>query len=335
MAFGETIAGDEAERFRQFAEEIAALQRRRSEERGVPSRAVHVKQHVGAVGELVVTAPEEARFGVFAEVGKRWPLYARFSNGSGMTAKDQRPDARGFALKLVGVPGTKLIEGLEDEVTQDFLFIDTPAIPMRTPDEFVAFVRAAKDGPGKLLPRLISSLGLGRALGIVWRALNTPAVASYATHAFNTAVPVAFGSTAAKMGLFPAPDQLAPPVVDGPDFLGLDLVARLRRGPLTWSVRAQPFVDQKSTPIEDSSVVWSGPWVELGTLTLPRQDPGSARGTEISELVDRLSFDPWHATEEHRPLGAIMRARRVAYAPSVLGRKAAPEPRSVLAPVVD
>jgi hypothetical protein len=332
MAFGETIAGDEEDRFRRFAEDIAALARRRSEERGVPSRALHVKQHVGAVGEIVVTAPEEARFGVFAEPGKRWPVYARFSNGSGGTAPDQKPDARGFALKLVGVPGKKLIPGMEDEVTQDFLTIDTPAIPMKDPDEFMAFVRAAKDGPGKLVPRLISSLGLGRTLAILWRSLTNPSVASYATHAFNTAVPVAFGPTAAKLGLVPAPDQGVPPSVDGPDYLRDDLVARLRRGSLSWSVRVQPFVDQKSTPIEDSSVAWVGPWVEVGTLTLPRQDPESERGKEISELVNRLSFDPWHATEEHRPLGAIMRARRVAYAPSVIGRNAAAEPRSVLEP---
>jgi hypothetical protein len=46
--------------------------------------------------------------------------------------------------------------------------------------------------------------------------------------------------------------------------------------------------------------------------------------------VSRLSFDPWHAGEEHRPLGGIMRARRVTYGASVVGRKAAPEPRDVL-----
>jgi len=28
---------------------------------------------------------------------------------------------------------------------------------------------------------------------------------------------------------------------------------------------------------------------------------------------DRISFDPWHALEAHRPLGGIQRARRIAY----------------------
>jgi hypothetical protein len=70
--------------------------------------------------------------------------------------------------------------------------------------------------------------------------------------------------------------------------------------------------------------------VDLATLTLPQQDGDSPRGREITELVSRLSFDPWHASEEHRPLGQIMRARKVAHGVSVVARGAAPEPTSVL-----
>jgi hypothetical protein len=290
-----------------------------------------VKQHVGAVGEIVVTAADDARFGVFAEAGRRWPVYVRFSNGSGRHQADGAPDARGFAVKLVGVAGKKLIEGMEDEVTQDFLFINTAALPVRDPDEFMALLRAAKDGPAKLVPRLVSALGLGRTLGIMWKVISAKKVASFATHDFNTAAPITFGNGAAKLGLFPLDPDANAPAASGDDYLSADLVARLRAGALRWSLRAQRFVDDTATPIEDTSVEWQGPWTELGTLTLPRQDPESPRGKEISELVDRLSFDPWHAIEAHRPLGAVMRARKAAYAPSVIGRKAAPEPRDVLA----
>jgi hypothetical protein len=330
MAFGETIPADEEEKFRGFAEEIAQIQRERAKQSGVATRVAHVKQHLGAVGELSVNAAEGGRVGVFEETGKRWPVYARFSNGSGFHMSDKVPDARGFALKLVGVPGKKLIEGLEHELTQDFLFISTATIPLSTPDEFMTFLRAGKDGREKLLLRAIRAFGLGRTLAIVWQALTDKKVESYATHAFHTAAPIAFGKTAAKLGLFPLDNVADAPAVSGPDYLRDDLVARLQKGALAWSVRAQPFVDQATTPIEDTSVAWSGPWVELGTLTLPKQDPASTRGKEISELVSRLSFDPWHAVEAHRPLGAIMRAREATYAASVMGRKAAAEPRDVL-----
>ena len=68
---------------------------------------------------------------------------------------------RGFALKLVGVPGRKLIRGLEAELTQDFLS-SVRLIPFRT--QMNSDVRqSAKDGPTKLLPRLIASFGFGRA----------------------------------------------------------------------------------------------------------------------------------------------------------------------------
>jgi hypothetical protein len=233
-------------------------------------------------------------------------------------------------VKLVGVPGKKVIPGLEQELTQDFLFIDQPAIPFRDPEEFMTFVRAAKDGPVKLLPRLFAGFGLRRGLQVLGRIARIPKVRSFATHSFHTASPISFGSTAAKLALFPLPSAPVPAAA-GIDWLRADLVTRLKTGPLAWSLRAQFFADDDSTPIEDTARAWTGPWLDLGTVTLPRQDLESPKGREISELVENLSFDPWHAIEEHRPLGAIMRARAVAYRSSVIARKAAPEPKSVLA----
>jgi hypothetical protein len=332
MAFGETIPADEAARFAAFADEIAALQKRRSDKSGETERALHVKQHLGAVGELVVCAGDSLQAGVFANLGQTWPVYARFSNGSSKRQRDRVFDVRGFAIKLVGVPGRKLIEGLEAAKTQDFLFIDSHTVAVKNPDEFMQLMRAAKDGPAKLLPRLVSSLGLGRALSVLWHTAQQTKVTSFASHAFHTAAPIAFGATAARLALMPLSGDTAAPEADGDDFLAQDLAARLRRGPLSWALRAQLFVDESTTPIEDTSVPWSGPWLDLATLTLPAQDVSSARGREIGELVNALSFDPWHAVEEHRPLGAMMRARRATYGKSVLARQAASEPASVLSP---
>jgi hypothetical protein len=267
--------------------------------------------------------------GVFATPGQRFPVYVRFSNGSSTSQSDKAPDVRGFALKLVGVPGKKLIFGLEDEQTQDFLFINDPALPFRDPHEFMAFVRAAKGGPALLIPKLFAGVGFGRALAILKRALSSPKVLSFATHTFHTAAPISFGAGAAKLALFPMPSA---PVAasSGDHYLRDDLRLRLQGGALAWSLKAQLFVDEQTTPIEDASVVWPGPWLELATLTIPTQDLDSAKGKEIATLVESLSFDPWHSIAEHRPLGAIMRARAVAYKSSVLGRSAGPEPKAVI-----
>jgi hypothetical protein len=324
----ETVAADETERFERYASELRALQKKNARG-GTASRALHAKGHVGAVGELLVSSglPEALRVAVFSEP-RSWPVYVRFSSGSGHHQHDRTLDVRGLALKLVGVPGRKLIPGLEDKRTQDFLLIQTPATSFRTPDEFVAFVRAAAGGPALLLPRLIGALGLGRGLGVLKGLASMPKVTSLATVPFHTALPLRFGATAAKLALFPEGPS-AGPATGGAQALREDLVSRLRSGPLTWSLRAQLFVDERTTPIEDASVRWPEdrtPFHELARLVLPQQDVTSESGAKQEEQIDRMSFDPWHSVEELRPLGAMMRARSAAYRESILERQATPEP---------
>src|SRR5690606_23001050 len=113
------------------------------------------------------------------------------------------------------------------------------------------------------------------------------------------------------------------------DGLRDDLVQRLAAGPLVWSLRAQLYVNERITPIEDASVIWPedrAPFHEVARLTLPQQDLTSARSRAIEEYIESLSFDPWHAVEELRPIGAMMRARAHAYRESVVERKAVAEP---------
>ena len=105
--------------------------------------------------------------------------------------------------------------------------------------------------------------------------------------------------------------------------------AQLRAGDVVYDFRVQFFVDEVKTPIEDASCDWGevdAPYLTVGTLTLPRQDVSSPKGQRLSAFVETLSFDPWHALEEHRPLGNMMRARNVAYRLSTQERGAAQEP---------
>jgi hypothetical protein len=82
--------------------------------------------------------------------------------------------------------------------------------------------------------------------------------------------------------------------------------AGLARGLLVYDFGVQLFRDEASMPIEDASVDWSeavAPFVTVGRLTIPKQDVRSPRGQKLSDYVETLSFDPWHALVEHRPLG--------------------------------
>jgi hypothetical protein len=98
---------------------------------------------------------------------------------------------------------------------------------------------------------------------------------------------------------------------------------------LRWELQVQFFTNEQATPLEDSTVEWTGPWTPVARLTLPQQAINSEKGKAFSTWAEPLSFDPWHAQEEFKPLGSMMRARNAAYRVSTQARKASPEPTSL------
>lgn len=99
---------------------------------------------------------------------------------------------------------------------------------------------------------------------------------------------------------------------------------RVAQGPLQFDLQLQFFIDEKRTPIEDASAEWPedvSPFVTVGRLSLPPQDHSSTTGRELAAAIETAAFDPWIALAEHRPLGEVMRARKVVYYQSQLGRR--------------
>jgi hypothetical protein len=317
----------EAQRFEGYAEQLRELQRRRA--RGRPAyRALHAKGQLAALAEFTVlpNLPEHARAGLFASP-QSFRALVRYSNGKGSRQDDRKPDVRGIAVKLVGVPGKKVIPGMEGARTQDFLLIRSASTPFRSADEFVPFVVAAVS-PLTRLPGVIAKLGFSRTLQIIKRAtkqFGEPVKPLAATHYFS-AVPIRFGAHAVRYALRPVAADTGAARSKSPDYLGDELAARLRKEAVSYDFQLQFFEDEKTTPIEDASVDWPSPYLTAARLTLPAQDVSSERGRRVTELVEKLSFDPWHAQEELRPLGNMMRARNAAYRLSTQERKASPEP---------
>jgi catalase len=167
----ETVPEGEPARLEGLAEKLRDLQRRRAQKSAKPGRGLHYKAHTGASATLKVhdgLAPHLAQ-GLFAAPAT-YQAYVRFSNGAGHWQSDRTGDVRGLAIKVLGVEGKKIIPGLENAKTQDFLLIQTPSSPFRDADEFVSLVIAASGSPLLLLPRFAGSVGWGRAFGLV-RAL--------------------------------------------------------------------------------------------------------------------------------------------------------------------
>ncbi len=326
----EVVPDGEAARFERYAEMFGAMQTRHAKG-GDPARALHAKGNLGLEAELAVLPdlPEEARaVGLFAKPSTYRAL-VRYSNGAPRRQHDRKPDVRGIAVKVLGVDGKKLIPGMTDATTQDFLAIRTRSVPMTNADEFVTLVRAAET-PALLPFKLIGALGFRRGIRLIRRALaglKLPTLPLAAT-AYYSALPISYGPYAVHYAFVPK-DSADPSPAREPHYLGEELATRLRSSPVVYDLRIQFYRDPEHTPIEDASVEWNEPFVTIARLTLPIQDSSSPRGKRIADYIEQLSFDPWHAREDLRPLGNIMRARNHAYRTSTMGRKALAEPTAL------
>ncbi|HXO26619.1 MAG TPA: hypothetical protein VOA80_04710 [Thermoanaerobaculia bacterium] len=333
----EVIEADEQALFEAFAREITTQQKEIAQQTNrAPLRGLHAKLHAGLMAEFQVLAdlPPHARCGVFSEP-QIFPAVVRFSNGEPAPHPDRHPEPRGIAIKLIGVPGRKLLPGQEDAVTQDFLATShSVTSTVRNARQFIAFIRASHN-------RVTLPFALARAVGILEsiriltalvRTVLLSKVRSMATEHYSGTAPIKFGPYAVKFTVQPADGTEATtssPPKDDVNFLRDDLADRLRKGALVFDFLVQFYVDETRTPIEDTSVPWKpsdAPLVKVAQVRIPScnlDDPGTSA---LSEKVERLSFTPWHTTDDHRPLGNVMRARRVAYQASSAFRGHSPEP---------
>jgi hypothetical protein len=326
------LAPDEPALFASFGREIMAQQKKvAATSDGDLLRGFHAKLHAGlrAEFEVMTGLPQHACHGVFA-VPKNFPALVRFSNGEPGIHADRHREPRGIAIKLIGVPGRKLLPGQEDAVTQDFLATShsvTSAVKDVT--QFMQFIRAQRNGLLFLPVELYRAVGLSEAWRIVKALLFTvvlSSVRSMVTEHFSSTAPIKLGPYAVKFMVRPAEGTAATRFrLPTKNFLRRDLADRLRSGNIDLDFLIQFYVDD-STPIENTSIAWDTPWLRVAQLRIFSCDLDDPQTNALSEWVNRLSFNPWHATEDHRPLGNVMRARRVVYDASAGLRMHSPEP---------
>lgn len=319
----EVILEGEAARLEDLANRLVGSGR-------LDGRPLHHKTLAALHARFEVTeAPRDLRHGLFAEPGS-YDTFVRFSSGAGRARSDRVPDVRGLAVKILGVTGRKVIPGLETATTQDFLTILSPTFPFKDPAAFVDIAVASRRGKLAVLGAVLKHygpLGLFGAMPRLQRALDS-SMRSLAERTYFTAVPLRLGPHAVKLRFRPMDVPPRVPPLGGPDVLAVELQARVRASPLSFRLEAQRFVDEFRTPIEDPTVEWTerdAPWVVLARLAIPAQATESRAGRALAAYVERLSFDPWHALVEHRPLGMVMRARAVAYRRAVTARGAISE----------
>src|SRR5215471_11500008 len=105
-------------------------------------RAQHAKATSCVTAEFRIAdeVRPDLRHGVFREPGQTFSAIVRFSNSPSTFDKDGTGTARGMAIKLQNVVGTRATAGDTDS-TQDFLMVDHPVFPFPNPKAYVETMR--------------------------------------------------------------------------------------------------------------------------------------------------------------------------------------------------
>jgi hypothetical protein len=315
--FEENIRPGEAEEFAGFAEKIQSIQEAHAANNGgAVKRGFHAKVHACVRAELSVLedVPEEARHGVFAEP-HTYPAWVRLSNGQGKTQDDRERDVRGLAIKIVGVEGKKLLEIEEDAKTQDFLMTNRAASHVDDAAEFMEFAEATTSTL-KFAGYLATHPKVALRLAKVKKD-----VPSLLSEQYWSGGAYKLGPRATKFSARPCePLAKEMPKDPSPDYLREDFGASLAQADACFELMVQFQSDPAAQPIERASVEWKeseAPFVPVARLRIPKQEldvPENAeRAAAEAAYCEKLSFTPWHALPDHRPLGHINRARKAVY----------------------
>ncbi|MFD0479354.1 hypothetical protein ACFQ0B_72720 [Nonomuraea thailandensis] len=270
-------------------------------------RAFHAKAILGVENARLrfhTSLPEELRTG-FAQPGAEYPVIVRLSNASGVRQPDSAPDLRGAALRIqVGA-----------EETHDLLMTNHPVSHAANAREFVVFAQVMAGATTTLRKAVALYVKLPWALG--WStaarmrrnvlAGTRREVRSLALETYWSRGAILWGQAGpVRYRLRPAavsPSAVPVPREDA-DYLSHELAARLASQDVVFDLCVQRYEDAGLTPVEDGAADWPDadvPVVPVATLTIPRQDVGTADARAAGIRIDRLAFDPWNTTDEFRP----------------------------------
>jgi len=324
---GERAEPGEVETDQLIAATIAGyVERRYAEGRRPALRDAHAKTHGCVRASFAVDADLSGalRQGVFVS-GKQYQAWIRFSNGASEINPDKAQDARGMAIKLVGVRGPKILPEEQDAQTQDFILINHPAFFVDSPRQYYAMLRVFHQRIITDRTNVLNALGASTHLGlrgsILALQVNATRIANPLYERYWSMTPYRLGTgtdrQAVKFLVKPCADEKpqAPGLFSKPDedYLRKAMASTLSSRAACFNFYLQPFKDFIDTPIEQATVAWSedvAPPVHVATITIPIQTFDSS---EQMKFCENLSYTPWHALPEHRPLGAVNRTRRVVY----------------------
>jgi catalase len=290
--------------------------------------------HAKTIGCLKATfrvlAPSDPslRQGLFAAPSE-YHAWIRFSNGDPLVRSDKEKDARGMAIKVMGVPGRKLLEddGLPHAETQDFLLINSPQFIVRNLREYATFSRYAAQGSafgyflGGFTPELPQKNWANLANFKEYHLREAFLARKDARAAPDSLLDTQFYSVSAyrlgpdafvKYSARPCHIASAAAADRGdPNYLRTEMTEHLTHEGACFEFLVQPQMIGKYMPVEDTTIQWKesdSPFVPVARIEIPKQEFAANQ-----EVCENLSFNPWHALPEHKPAGALNRVRKQVY----------------------
>lgn len=289
---------------------------------GVFKRGQHGKHHgcVSATFRILDDLPKDLAIGLFAKASN-YECHVRFSNGR--QADDRKPDAHGMAIKLLNVPGEKLLPGKGDVTEQDFLLVDHPTFFCRSLGDYLAFnryftpildlgvngktpLRLLRAAYGYVCLRIFHAQLLSDAQAFAGHALSSPLHSDY-----HSTTPYLLGPERAVKYKAVCREKNAN-ASGREDGLRAALWQTLERKSVIFDFGVIVQRDSINHPIEDAGVDWEAngaSFVKLAELELHKQ----TNSAQKDQLAEALIFTPWMCLPEHRPLGIVNRARRHVY----------------------
>jgi len=283
---------------------------------GEYQRGGNTKTHGVVRGEFIVRddVPVHMQHGIFAKP-HAYRSWVRFS-GPGPDMPKDIEDV-GFvscAIKLMGVPGSKLME--EEKSTQDFISVCTPTFV--TPDinaNAKLQAHVLRGTPGFYF----FTTGFSHFLDFLMQGLWNETQTSPLEARYWSCVPYLLGPDQAMMYSVRPRDNARTHIANLPfgtpsdNYLREAMIKTLSERDVEFDFLIQIQTDPHRMPIEDAGVRWPeklSPFVPVATLRIPRQTFASPSQLAFAH---NLSYTPWHCLPEHRPLGNQSRARKRMY----------------------
>jgi hypothetical protein len=247
----------------------------------------------------------------------------------------------GIGLKIFGVEGRKLLEDEPDSNTFDYAMINFPIFFANTVEHYIFVLRVGAQATAPASPTELPQERRARIARFLhdfvtgqgtldpenWAWEELAAIAQFAQIPFvNLLLSTYHTMGAVRHGDFIAKLRVAPVTefADRVQTRSLDpnsatqifrpaLITELKERPYEFNIQVQLCTSLYDMPIEDVTVRWPealSPFVTVAKLRLPQQD---ISGDDNLDLMDATSMSPWRVTEEHRPLGNIMRSRKEVY----------------------